>query len=142
MIDMFRELRKHRFYHWTKRLLENNNHTLQLHMLGANLLLTDDPDNIKAIQDTQVGLDTGLGSLRCVSNRHSSGKSPNRRNSMRSSSTFWAMLFSRVWFLFLLINSKLTPTVNGEEWKQEAGLLRPHVRIPTMLKVPSPNSLR
>lgn len=54
MIEMFKVVRKYRFYHWTKYLLEENNHTLQLRMLGATLLLTDDPENIKAVQDKQV----------------------------------------------------------------------------------------
>jgi hypothetical protein len=55
VIDMLKAVRKHRFYHWTKYLLDTNNHTVEMRMLGAKLLLTDDPENIQAVQDTQVG---------------------------------------------------------------------------------------
>lgn len=51
---MFRSLASHRFYHWTKDLLKEHNHTAELRLLGQSLLLTDDPENIKAVQDTQV----------------------------------------------------------------------------------------
>lgn len=51
---MFKAVHKHRFYHWTKDLLEKNNHTMELRMLGTRLIMTDDAENIKAIQDTQV----------------------------------------------------------------------------------------
>jgi hypothetical protein len=37
-----------------KSLLEKYNHTMELRMLGQRLVVTDDPENIKAIQDTQV----------------------------------------------------------------------------------------
>ncbi|KAI9046092.1 cytochrome P450 [Aspergillus affinis] len=94
VIQMFSELRKHRFWHWTKRLLDENNHTLQLHLLGANLLLTDDPENIKAIQDTQ----------------------------------FWEVAKSKEQHeIFKHILGDAIFALNGEEWKQEAGLLRPHM---------------
>ena len=35
-------------------MLEEYNHTVELRMLGTRLVMTDDPENIKAIQDTQV----------------------------------------------------------------------------------------
>ena len=50
---MFKAVRKHKFYHWTKEMLEEHNHTTELRMLGTRLVMTDDPENIKAIQDTQ-----------------------------------------------------------------------------------------
>ncbi|KAK5997935.1 Cytochrome P450 monooxygenase ascH [Cladobotryum mycophilum] len=53
IIPMFIAVLKHRFYHWTKDLLQKHNHTAELRMLGQKLVLTDDPENIKAIQDTQ-----------------------------------------------------------------------------------------
>lgn len=52
-IGMFRAFAKYRFWHWTKHLLDQNNHTLEVRMLGARMILTDDPENIKAILDTQ-----------------------------------------------------------------------------------------
>lgn len=51
---MYRAVWKYTFVEWTRQLLIENNHTVELHMLGTKLLLTDDPENIKAVQDTQV----------------------------------------------------------------------------------------
>jgi hypothetical protein len=47
-------MRKHEFWHWTKDILDTNNHTVDVRMLGNSMYLTDDPENIKAIQDTEV----------------------------------------------------------------------------------------
>ena len=57
---MFKAVRTHRFYHWTKEMLEDYNHTMELRMVGQQLIMTDDPENIKAIQDTQVITPIGL----------------------------------------------------------------------------------
>ncbi|KAF2875792.1 cytochrome P450 [Massariosphaeria phaeospora] len=53
VLTMLVSLSKHRFWHWTKKMLDENNHTLEVQLLGARMLLTDDPENIKAVQDTQ-----------------------------------------------------------------------------------------
>ncbi|KOS22570.1 Cytochrome P450 52A4 [Escovopsis weberi] len=53
VIPMFRAVASHRFYHWAKDLLKKHNHTAELRILGESLILTDDPENIQAIQDTQ-----------------------------------------------------------------------------------------
>ena len=60
VIDMFRAVRKHRFYHWTKEMLEEYHHTMELRMLGTRLVMTDEPENIRAIQDTQVTSSHGM----------------------------------------------------------------------------------
>ncbi|KAM7190945.1 Cytochrome P450 [Rhypophila sp. PSN 637] len=53
IIRMFKAMRVHKFYQWTKDLLEDYNHTFELRMLGQRLVMTDSAENIKAIQDTQ-----------------------------------------------------------------------------------------
>jgi hypothetical protein len=60
VVSMFRAILGHKFLDWTQHLLNNNNHTVELNMLGASLLLTDDPENIKAVQDTQVEFNTSF----------------------------------------------------------------------------------
>ena len=51
---MFKAVRSHKFHLWSQRLLEKHNHTMELHMFGEKLVMTDDPENIRAIQETQV----------------------------------------------------------------------------------------
>lgn len=53
-IGMLRAVRSHKFHLWTQSLLEKHNHTMELRMFGEKLVMTDDPENIKAMQDTQV----------------------------------------------------------------------------------------
>ena len=72
-------------------MLEEYNHTMELRMLGTRLVMTDDPENIKAIQDTQV-LSLHAAAIYTLSEPSSSGRSPNQKNNMRSSSTFSVML--------------------------------------------------
>ncbi|RYP30872.1 hypothetical protein DL767_006004 [Monosporascus sp. MG133] len=52
-IDMLKAVRSHKFHLWSQRLLEEHNHTMELRMFGEKLVMTDDPENIKAIQETQ-----------------------------------------------------------------------------------------
>lgn len=53
-IDLFRAFRNHKFHLWTQRHLAQHNHTMELRMFGQKLVMTDDPENIKAILETQV----------------------------------------------------------------------------------------
>ncbi|KEY68602.1 hypothetical protein S7711_05784 [Stachybotrys chartarum IBT 7711] len=52
-IDMFRAVNKLQFHLWTQKLLEKHKHTMELRMLGETLVMTDDPENIQSIQETQ-----------------------------------------------------------------------------------------
>lgn len=52
-IQILRALRKHEFWHWTKDVLDTHNHTVDVQMFGNSMYLTDDPENIKYIQDTE-----------------------------------------------------------------------------------------
>ena len=51
---MFKAFRSHKFHIWNQHLLEKHNHTMELRMFGEKLVMTDDPENIKAIQETLV----------------------------------------------------------------------------------------
>jgi hypothetical protein len=53
-IGMFVAFRSHKFHLWSQRLLEKHNHTMELRMFGEKLVMTDDPENIRAIQETHV----------------------------------------------------------------------------------------
>ncbi|KAF1992965.1 cytochrome P450 [Amniculicola lignicola CBS 123094] len=50
---MFRALGSHKFHLWSQQHLEKHNHTVELRMFGEKLVMTDDPENIRAIQETQ-----------------------------------------------------------------------------------------
>lgn len=52
-IGMVKSVRSHQFHIWSQLLLEKHNHTMELRMFGERLVMTDDPENIKAIQETQ-----------------------------------------------------------------------------------------
>lgn len=56
MFGMFEAVRNHKFHVWTAGLLNKYNHTMELHMLNEVLVMTDDPENIKMIQDTAVSM--------------------------------------------------------------------------------------
>lgn len=82
-IGMFKAFRSHRFHLWSQRLLEKNNHTMELQMFGEKLVMTDDPENIKAIMDTQVSsYRPTVPSLRTELTRSSTGSLPSRRSSV------------------------------------------------------------
>jgi hypothetical protein len=51
---MLKAVRSHKFHSWSQGLLEKHNHTMELQMFGEKLVMTDDPEIIKAIQETQV----------------------------------------------------------------------------------------
>lgn len=53
---MLQAVRSHKFHLWSESLLKRHNHTIELRMFGEKLVMTDDPENIKAIQETQVFL--------------------------------------------------------------------------------------
>ncbi|KAF2257924.1 cytochrome P450 [Lojkania enalia] len=50
---MLRAVKSHKFHLWNQHLLEKHNHTMELQMFGEKLVMTDDPENIQAIQETQ-----------------------------------------------------------------------------------------
>ncbi|KAF2730697.1 cytochrome P450 [Polyplosphaeria fusca] len=50
---MQKSVRGHKFHLWSQHLLEKHNHTMELRMFGEKLVMTDDPENIRAIQETQ-----------------------------------------------------------------------------------------
>ena len=45
---------KHEFFDWTRQILDVPGRTVSLNMLGIKTLMTDNPDNIKAILSTKV----------------------------------------------------------------------------------------
>jgi hypothetical protein len=47
-------MRQDTFFDFTRELLDNPGRTIELNIPGGRLLLTDNVDNIKAIQFTQV----------------------------------------------------------------------------------------
>ncbi|KAH8698215.1 cytochrome P450 [Phaeosphaeriaceae sp. PMI808] len=94
VVSMFRAILTHKFVDWTQDILNNNHHTVELHMLGASLLLTDDPENIKAVQDTQF---TEVA------------------KSEEQHEIFKHILGDAIFGL------------NGEEWKKETAVLKPHM---------------
>jgi len=53
-IGMLKAVKNHKFHLWSQHLLEKHNHTIELRMFGEKLVMTDDPENIRAIQETQV----------------------------------------------------------------------------------------
>lgn len=80
---MFKAFRSHKFHLWSQRLLEKNNHTMELQMFGEKLVMTDDPENIKAIMDTQVSSYRAImPSLRTELTRPSTGSLRSRRSSV------------------------------------------------------------
>lgn len=52
-IGMLKAVKSHIFHLWSQHLLEKHNHTIELRMFGEKLVMTDDPENIRAIQETQ-----------------------------------------------------------------------------------------
>ena len=44
----------HDFFEWTRQLFNNHGRTVVLNMIGRKLLLTDDPENTKAILSSNV----------------------------------------------------------------------------------------
>ena len=76
-------------------MLEEYNHTVEFRMLGTRLVMTDDPENIKAIQDTQV-LFLHTAAIKSLSEPSSSGRSQNQKSNMKSSNTFSATLSLQV----------------------------------------------
>ena len=73
-------------------MLEDYGHTMELRMLGTRLVMTDDPENIKAIQDTQVSESSALDFWR-LTDPISSGKSQNPKSNTRFLSIFWVMQY-------------------------------------------------
>ncbi len=112
---MFKAVKKHRFYHWTKGMLEDYNHTMELRMLGTRLVMTDDPENIKAIQDTQVLYQYEL-TMEIISNEFSSGRLPNRKNNIRFSNISLVMLFLQVSGLGVILRNELLISLSRSEW--------------------------
>ena len=47
-------LRSCTFFDYTREILDVPGHTVQLNMLGGKTVLTDEPENIKAVMLTQV----------------------------------------------------------------------------------------
>jgi hypothetical protein len=54
MVSAFRHLTSFQFFEWTREILQVPGRTVELHMMGTRLILTDEPDNVKAIMSTQV----------------------------------------------------------------------------------------
>lgn len=77
-------------------MLEEYNHTMELRMLGTRLIMTDDPENIKAIQDTQV-LSLHRAAMNKLSKPSSSGRSQNQKSSIKSLNIFLVMPSSQVY---------------------------------------------
>ena len=94
-------------------MLEDYNHTMELRMLGTKLVMTDDPENIKAIQDTQFW-EVAKSEEQHVIFKHILGD---------------AIFASNVPFLSMTRRTMADPpfSVNGEEWKREAALYKAHV---------------
>ena len=54
LYKLVRHMRQDTFFEFTRELLDNPGRTIELNIPGGRLLLTDNVDNIKAIQFTQV----------------------------------------------------------------------------------------
>jgi cytochrome P450 len=91
---MLKAFRSHKFHIWSQDLLTKHNHTVELRMFGEKLVLTDDPENIRAIQETQFS---------------DFVKSDEQR------------------IIFHHIFGDAIFGMNGEEWKAEAAIYRPHL---------------
>jgi hypothetical protein len=50
---MLRAFRSHKFHLWSQNLLLKHNHTMELQIFGEKLVMSDDPENVRAIQETQ-----------------------------------------------------------------------------------------
>ncbi|KAE9963424.1 hypothetical protein BLS_009313 [Venturia inaequalis] len=58
----FRALSGHMFYDWTRSLADKYGRTYEMQMMGMRLIVTDEPQNIKAIMSSQFS-DYGKGEL-------------------------------------------------------------------------------
>lgn len=54
LFKLVRHMRQNTFFEFTRELLDNTGRTVELNIPGGRLLLTDNIENIKAIQFTQV----------------------------------------------------------------------------------------
>jgi hypothetical protein len=53
---IIRRLTAFQLFEWTREILEVPGRTVELYMMGTRLVLTDEPENLKAIMSTQVYL--------------------------------------------------------------------------------------
>jgi hypothetical protein len=53
-VSLIRSLINFQLIEWTREILKDAGHTVELHLIGTRLLMTDDPENFKAIMSTQV----------------------------------------------------------------------------------------
>lgn len=51
-------LRNHDFFPWSRQILDVPGRTVSMNFLGTKVLLTDDPENAKAVLATKVGIRT------------------------------------------------------------------------------------
>ena len=54
LVTAINRLRKDTFIEWTRGILDVPGHTVELRALGIELIITDNPDNIKAVLSTKV----------------------------------------------------------------------------------------
>lgn len=54
IFDAAQHIRSNSFVDWSRNVLEVPGHTVELRVLGLRMILTDNPDNIKAIFSTNV----------------------------------------------------------------------------------------
>lgn len=54
MYKLFRHMRQDTFFEFSREVLDNPGRTVELNIPGGRLFMTDNVDNIKAIQFTQV----------------------------------------------------------------------------------------
>ena len=54
MFTAIHRLTSFQFFEWTREILQVPGRTVEFHMLGTRLVVTDEPENVKAIMSTQV----------------------------------------------------------------------------------------
>lgn len=47
-------LSNHQFFEWTRSMFDKYGSTVEVNAMGMKVLVTEDPENIRAIQMTQV----------------------------------------------------------------------------------------
>jgi hypothetical protein len=63
LFSAVKHLRADRFFEWSRKVLDVPGHTVELRTLGMRIILTDNPDNVKAVLSTKVVLSASSVSI-------------------------------------------------------------------------------